>query len=122
MATDLDILRHKEWLGLLQPVGLIVSPPALTKAQAVIDQSTLVDLQERLQMVISTTLPHRKDEAIAWIENFPVFTQQVLGWQDKDLVGATEQAVIPDQLTVVLPNYGETLRPTYAVRDPDSNQ
>lgn len=123
MATDLDILRHKEWLGLLQPVGLVVSPPALIKAQAVIDRGTLVDLQERLQTVISrTTLSHRKDETVAWIENFPVFTQQVLGWRDEDLVGATEQAAIPDQLTVALPNYGETLRPTYAVRDPDSNQ
>ena len=54
MATDLDILRHKEWLGLLQPVGLVVSPPALIKAQAVIDRSKLVDLQERLQTVVST--------------------------------------------------------------------
>lgn len=71
MATDLDILRHKEWLGLLQPVGLVVSPPALIKAQAVIDRGTLVDLQERLQTVISTAiLPHRKDEAVGWIENF----------------------------------------------------
>ena len=26
---------HKAWLGLLQPVGLVVSPPALTRAQVV---------------------------------------------------------------------------------------
>jgi hypothetical protein len=123
MATDLDILRHKEWLGLLQPVGLVVSPPALIKAQALIDRGTLVDLQERLQNVVSTEiLPRRQDEEIAWIENFPAFAQQVLGWQDKDLVGAPEQAVIPDELTVALPNYGETLKPTYAVRDPERDQ
>ena len=28
---------HKAWLGLLQPVGLVVAAPALIKAQAVLD-------------------------------------------------------------------------------------
>ncbi|WP_068818373.1 Eco57I restriction-modification methylase domain-containing protein [Phormidesmis priestleyi] len=123
MATDLDILRHKEWLGLLQPVGLVVSPPALIKAQAVIDRGRLVDLQERLSTVISTeVLPRHKDEAIAWIADFPAFTQTVLGWRDKDLVGTPGQVVLPDELSVALPSYGETLKPTYAVRDPDSDR
>ena len=123
MATDLDILRHKEWLGLLQPVGLVVSPPALIKAQAVIDRGRLVDFQERLSIVVSTeVLPRHKDELIAWIANFPAFTQTVLGWRDKDLVGAPGQATLPDELSIALPSYGETLKPTYAVRDPDSDR
>ena len=123
MAADLDILRHKEWLGLLQPVGLVVSPPALIKAQAVIDRGRLVDLQERLSAVVSTeVLPRRKNEAIAWIANFPAFTQTVLGWRDRDLVGTSGQEALPEELSVSLPSYGETLRPTYAVRDPDREQ
>ncbi len=36
MATDLELLKHKKWLGLLQPVGLVVSLIALVKAQAVV--------------------------------------------------------------------------------------
>jgi hypothetical protein len=86
-STDLDILRHQEWLGLLQPVGLVVSPPALIKARAVIDRAKLVDLQERLQGVVSTeAIPRHGDEGIAWIENFPAFTQKVLDWMPEDLV------------------------------------
>jgi len=123
MATDLDILRHKEWLGLLQPVGLVVSPPALIKAQAVIDRGKLVDLQEQLQAVVSTEIiPRYQGEAVAWIEHFPAFTQQVLDWRDQDLVGASGQEALPEELSVALPSYGETLRPTYAVRDPDSKE
>ena len=123
MATDLDILRHKEWLGLLQPVGLVVSPPALIKAQAVIDRGKLVDLQEQLQAVVSTEIiPRYQGEAVAWIEHFPAFTRQVLGWRDQDLVGASGQEALPEELSVALPSYGETLRPTYAVRDPDSKE
>ncbi|MBD2233736.1 Eco57I restriction-modification methylase domain-containing protein [Phormidium tenue] len=119
-SKDLDILRHQEWLGLLQPVGLVVSPPALIKAQAVIDRAKLVDLQERLQGVVSTeAIPRHKNEGIAWIENFPAFTQKVLNWMPEDLVVAAD---LPDRLSAVLPSYGETLRPTYGVKDPDSDE
>ncbi|MEP0872762.1 N-6 DNA methylase [Trichocoleus desertorum AS-A10] len=123
MATDLDILRHKEWLGLLQPVGLVVSPPALIKAQAVIDRSRPVDLQDRLLAVISTDpIPRHQDDKIAWIENFPAFTQKIFGWRDRDLIGASNQDDLPEEVSVSLPSYGEVLKPTYAVRDPDSDQ
>ncbi|GAB4148737.1 MAG: hypothetical protein Fur0046_27280 [Cyanobacteria bacterium J069] len=123
MATDLDILKHKEWLGLLQPVGLVVSPPALVKAQAVVDRGRLVELQERLLAVVSTEpISRHKDDKIAWIENFPAFTQKVLGWRDRDLLGASNQAELSNELSVALPSYGEVLQPTYAVRDPDSEQ
>ena len=37
MGIDPQILKHREWLGLLQPVGLVVSPLALTRAQAIVD-------------------------------------------------------------------------------------
>ncbi|PZO42008.1 MAG: SAM-dependent methyltransferase [Shackletoniella antarctica] len=119
-SKDLDILRHQEWLGLLQPVGLVVSPPALIKAQAVIDRAKLVDLQERLQAVVSTeAIPRHKDDGIAWIKNFPAFTQQVLDWMPADVVAAAD---LPDSLSAVLPSYGETLRPSYGVKDPDSDE
>ncbi|MDB9529594.1 N-6 DNA methylase [Oscillatoria sp. CS-180] len=119
-SKDLDILRHQEWLGLLQPVGLVVSPPALIKAQAVIDRGRLVDLQERLREVLSTEVLHRrKDDGLAWIENFSAFTEKVLGWYPEDLVPAAD---LPDSLSAVLPSYGETLRPTYGVKDPDSDE
>ncbi|WP_051021057.1 type IIL restriction-modification enzyme MmeI [Synechococcus sp. PCC 6312] len=119
-STDLDTFRHQEWLGLLQPVGLVVSPPALIKAQAVIDRAKLVDIQERLQAIVSTeAISPQRDEGIAWIKDFPAFTQQVLNWMPQDLVATAD---LPDNLSAVLPSYGETLRPTYGVKDPDSDQ
>jgi hypothetical protein len=111
MTTDLDTYRHKEWLGLLQPVGLVVSPPALIKAQAIIDRGKLVDLQEKL---LTVTTPELRGEACAWIYDFLSFTQMVLGWLPDDLKDP------PDELTVALPNYGEVLKPTYRVKGTDS--
>ncbi|WP_246275423.1 hypothetical protein [Brasilonema bromeliae] len=51
MAIDPEITRHREWLGFLQPVGLVVSPPALVKAQAVVNRN-VVDLQQSLLAVV----------------------------------------------------------------------
>lgn len=122
MATDPEIFRHKEWLGLLQPVGLVVSPPALVKAQAVIDRTRAVEVQERLKEIVCTD-PIRGTTSgeEAWIKDFPAFAEQVLEWMPEDLVGASGQEALPEVLEIVLPDYGETLKPTYAVRDPDSD-
>ena len=122
MATDPEIFRHKEWLGLLQPVGLVVSPPALVKAQAVIDRTRAVEVQERLKEIVCTDpIPGTTSGEEAWIKDFSAFAEQVLEWMPEDLVGAPGQEVLPEALEIVLPDYGETLKPTYAVRDPDSD-
>ncbi|WP_253188461.1 DNA methyltransferase [Leptolyngbya sp. 'hensonii'] len=76
-----------------------------------------------MQAVTSTeAIPGRIEAGTAWIENFPAFAEQVLEWLPEDLVGAPEQNLIPTALEVVLPDYNETLRPTYAVPEPDSGQ
>jgi hypothetical protein len=105
MAIDPQILKHREWLGLLQPVGLVVSPLALTRAQAIVDISRPIELQARLQELDSI--------------DFPTFTQQILDWEAADLV---PQSDLPDSMTLALPEYGELLQPTYGVKDPDSQE
>jgi len=50
MATDPEYRWHQEWIGFLQPEGLVVSPPALCAAQAHVNrniapvQQVLIDL------------------------------------------------------------------------------
>jgi hypothetical protein len=105
MAIDPQILKHREWLGLLQPVGLVVSPLALTRAQAIVDISRPIELQTRLQELDSLDLP--------------TFTQQILDWEAADLVPHGD---LPDSMTLALPEYGELLQPTYGVKDPDSQE
>ena len=114
MANDPELIKHKEWLGFLQPVGLVVSPPALMAAQAVINRN-VVDLQQRLLGVVSPEV------GIADFQEFAMREARakriaVLEWEAEDLVEA------PDELAVVLQEYGEVLCPTYAVPDPDSDK
>lgn len=103
---------HKTWLGLLQPVGLVVSPPALIKAQVILDRN-VVGLQQALQAVVD---PGRGD-ADPVLRDFPRFATEVLGWALDDLAGVPGGPALDDALAVPLPDYGETLRPTYAVID-----
>jgi hypothetical protein len=113
MATDPELLRHKEWLGFLQPVGLVVSPPALVKAQAIVNRN-MVDLQQSLSSVISRDL-QLVDDSRAWIFDFQMFVVDVLGWEPSDLISSDALR----ELEVALPDYGEILAPSYGVQDSD---
>src|SRR5262245_28399651 len=98
---------HKAWLGLVQPVGLVVSPPALVKAQVVLDQN-VIDIQQALHRVVARPTSAVDDDDAVLLD-FPRFATEVLGWSPGDLAGAPGGAVVPDELAVALPEYGETL-------------
>lgn len=111
---DIEIHAHKEWLGFLQPVGLVVSPPALVAAQAVINRN-VVELQQKLLAAVSKEVTASNFGNNSYqIYDFPAFAVDVLGWQSEDVVDS------PDDLAVSLPEYGEVLQPTYAVPDLDN--
>ena len=119
MARDPQIGIHKAWLGFLQPVGLVVSPPALSKTQVVLDENA-IELQQRLREVVRH--PPRVgfgDVPDPYLADFPRFSEVVLEWEPEDLAGGPEGPPLPEEIEVVLPDYGETLRPTYAVVDPE---
>ncbi|KAM3111146.1 Eco57I restriction-modification methylase domain-containing protein, partial [Phormidesmis sp. 146-33] len=113
MAIDPEILRHKEWLGFLQPVGLVVSPTALVKAQAIVNRN-VVELQQSLLSAISRDL-QLVDDSHAWIFDFQMFVVDVLGWEPSDLTSGDALK----ELEVALPDYGEILAPSYGVQDSD---
>jgi hypothetical protein len=114
LSFDPERLAHKLWLGLVQPVGLVVSPPALIRAQVVPD-GNVGALQ---QVLLAVTAPaSRYDDADRVLRDFPRFAYEVLGWAREDLAGAPGGPPLPEALCVALPTYGETLRPDYVAID-----
>jgi len=111
-GLDPNVLAHLEWLGFVQPTGLVVSAPALVRAGAVLERSD-IEGQRRLREGVEGEPPT--------IIEFEAFARGVLGWSfsPKGYAG-TGQAPIPSELEVALPEYGETLRPDYAVRERDA--
>ena len=116
-AQDPNIRAHLEWLGFIQPNGLVVSAPALVKAGAMLNRQD-AEGQGRLAGCVDqrTVVPGRDPQPS--VRDFREFASEVLGWgfSPKGYAG-TEEAPVPTDLTVVLPDYGETLRPDFAVRE-----
>ena len=115
MAKEPELRAHQEWLGYLQPVGLVVSPPALLAAQAYVNRN-IVPEQERFLALVEE-VPVGGEESAPAVVDFPRFAREVLDWRPADLIGGPGAEPLPSSLEVVLTDYGETLRPTYAVRE-----
>jgi len=119
MAKDPEQFAHQEWLGYVQPVGLVVSVPALLAAQAYVNRNIVPDHQRFL-----FCLPrNNNDEIIPEIRDLAGFTQTALGWEPGDLMAlpsAPAEGALPSEfasLEIVLPEYHETLHPTHVVSD-----
>jgi len=108
---DPQIEAHLEWLGFVAPTGLVVSAPALVRAGAILERNDIAG--QRLLREALTPGAER-------IDDFERFARSVLGWtfSPKGYAGMAG-APIPPELAVALPDYGETLRPDYAVLDRD---
>ena len=118
-APDPDTRAHLEWLGFIQPNGLVVSAPALVKAGAILNRQDAEGQALLAGCIEERTLsPARGSEPC--LRNFHDFASAVLGWgfSPRGYAG-TEEAPVPDELTVPLPDYGETLCPDFAVRERD---
>lgn len=113
MAKSPEELAHQEWIGYVQPVGLVVSVPAMLEAQCYVNKNIMAEHAQFL-----SCLPREDDQPVPEIRDLAEFTQKVLDWEAADLVDIPARGPLPGNmasLEVILPQYHETLRPTQAV-------
>src|SRR3954465_15905743 len=65
---DPEVLAHLEWLGFVQPVGLVVSAPALVRAGCILDRRDAA-VQELLRAALDPDAPE-DEPRIADFEDF----------------------------------------------------
>jgi len=114
MAKAPEELAHLEWLGYVQPVGLVVSVPALLEAQCYVNKN----ISSAHKRFLDCLPRNAKDEIIPEITDFAGFVRRCLEWEEQDLREIPSKAPLPEEsasLEVILPQYHETLRPTHAV-------
>ncbi|WP_354635278.1 Eco57I restriction-modification methylase domain-containing protein [Planktothricoides raciborskii] len=114
MNIDRTLFEHKEWLGLLQPIGLVVAPPALIKAQANIDRGKLIELQQKFKEYLA---PEPLPNGEPWISDLLEMGKQVLEWPEKVIVRE-----LPAELSVFLRDYGEILQADYGLKNREGNE
>lgn len=104
---EAHVLDHEEWLGYVQPVGLVVSIPAMLNAGAILNRNFGPGHARFL-----AALPSDRDgEPVPEIRDFSAFAKQTFEWTDNDLTPA------PPEVEIALTDYHETLRPTHVLRE-----
>ncbi len=111
------IFAHQEWLGFVQPVGLLLSPIIMVDAQVVPDRNISWRQREFRDL-----LEEDGSGATArWIApNLRRVFLGYLGWEEGDLLDALDHR---DALEIALPELQVVLSPTWAVpaeEDPDA--
>jgi len=124
---DPHVQAHLEWIGFVRPTGLVVSAAALVRAGAILNRADR-DGQRRLRACVEDqdgeprvgerpAPPYAADRPPV-LPDFRTFAGRVLGWNfAPGGYAGTDEAPIPGELEHPLPDYGETLRPDYAVRN-----
>jgi hypothetical protein len=121
---DPALADHLAWLGYVQPEGLVVSAPALVDSQAIIDRAQLGDLQRRFAEHVSDLSIAEGDtaETQPGIENLQALITEFLGWPYDLLVGVDPSRPLAESLYISLPEFQETLRPSFAVKNPHAKE
>ena len=116
------VRAHLEWLGFIQPTGLVVSAHALEQAGATLNRRD-TEGQHRLEECIRELVFEPQGEPEPYLPDFETFARTVLGWNFSPTgYAGTDTEPIPEELELVLAEYGETLRPDFAVRERDPEE
>jgi hypothetical protein len=117
LTVNPELRAHQEWLGYLQPVGLVVAPAAMQDAGWVVTRSgsELIERQERyresLEALDSDQEGDPEDRRVGFsrIESLLV---EHLGWSPDQIQSDPSQI---EAFTRELPELGETLAPSAMV-------
>lgn len=77
MAYDLTAVSHQEWLGYVQPIGVVVSTPALLEAGAAINRNFVPLHREFLAVLAEDS----DGNAIPKLTDFQRLATDVLNWR-----------------------------------------
>lgn len=116
MAENPVFQAHQQWIGLLQPEGLVVSATALTESDIPLpsDAGTLTALQAKFE----GTFFEGEDKDGEKIETFPPFeiiAERFLDWPAESFAWAHGLRKVPDSLSVHIPAFQVTLSPSHVL-------
>ncbi len=103
------IFAHQEWLGFVQPVGLVVSPNVMVDAQVVPDRN-IAGRQREFRVLLEENGNGATARSCA--PDLRRVFLDYLGWEEGDLLDATGHL---DELEIAIPELQVELSPTWAV-------
>lgn len=102
---------NEEWLGHVQPVGLVIAPLVLKKFDLVPEQQT------RIETEAVRSLLNQNDTVPALADPWAFFSQ-ILGWRPKQVAGSPGGPAVPEDLTLHIEESDTDIAPHWAVSEP----
>ena len=100
---DPQIAAHLEWIGFVDPTGLVVSAPALVRAGAILNRRD-AEGQRLLEQCVEERVVGSEAQAQKYLPDFRAFATSVLGWKFSPRgYAGTEDSPIPSELEVAAP-------------------
>ncbi len=110
---------NEEWLGHVQPVGLVVASVVLARLDLVPSIQTRADSEEaRAFITPGDDVPRAKGGAPALRDPWAFFAK-ILGWHVSRVAGAPGGPSLPQELSCQVEESDTEIAPTWAVADPD---
>lgn len=117
-AVDLN----EEWLGHVQPVGLVVAPVVLARHGLNPETQTRADSEEVRKLLSSqedgASAKNREPRALRddW-----AFFEKILGWRTSLVAGAPGGLPVPEELSLRIDESDTEIAPHWAVAEPDGS-
>lgn len=109
---DLNRDPNLEWLGYVQPVGLVLSPAILDRYGLVPEEQTRADGDAVAALLTADA------EARALADPWSFFSR-ILGWREHQVAGLPNGQPVPAGLSVAIDEADTVLEPHWAVIDPE---
>ena len=120
MAENPVFQAHQQWIGLLQPEGLVVSATALTESDIPLpsDASTLTALQAKLEGLLFDAKDKYGEEVPA-LPAFEILATRFLEWPAESFAWDHGTRKVPTDLSIHIPAFQVTLSPTHVLYGED---
>jgi hypothetical protein len=111
---------NEEWLGHVQPVGLVVASVVLLRLGLNPQAQTRADSEEARALITATEDAPSVKEACAPALSDPwAFFEKILDWRAARVAGAPGGPGLPAELSLQVDESDTEIVPTWAVADPD---
>lgn len=116
MAENPVFQAHQQWIGLLQPEGLVVSATALTESDIPLpsDAGTLTALQAKLEGTFFEG-EDKDGEKTETLPPFEMIAERFLEWPAESFAWAHGSRKVPESLSVHIPAFQVTLSPSHVL-------
>src|ERR1700688_3745504 len=110
---------NEEWLGHVQPIGLVIAPVVLARHGLNPETQTRADTEEVRKLLSSEEGASAKNSAPSALSDPWAFFEKILGWRTALVAGAPGGPPVLEDLSLRIDESDTEIAPQWAVAEPE---